>query len=184
MHRFRLHSACSLIVQQGDITQVKVDAIVNAANPRMLGGGGVDDAIHLAAGPQLEEACRLIQEVRPDVRCPRGKARITPGFGLPCRFVIHAVGPVYESPDLSAPVLESAYKSALELANQHDIHSIAFPAISCGIYDYPVAEAAEISIRACYANCGDLRESRFVLFGSTTFDAWDAVATKILPPER
>src|SRR5512134_604216 len=103
----------SLKVEQADITRVDVDAIVNAANERMLGGGGVDGAIHAAAGPRLLEACRACPEVRPGVRCPTGEARITPGFNLPARHVIHTVGPVYESAAVSGPLLDRAYRSCL-----------------------------------------------------------------------
>ena len=175
---FELRDNCRLIVQQGDITQIPVDAIVNAANPRMLGGGGVDGAIHLAAGPQLEEACQKILEVQDGMRCPRGEARITPGFNLPSKYVIHTVGPVYETVELSSPILESAHRSALRLAKAHEVQTISFPAISCGIYGFPVAEAAEIAIRECNRAHNGLREIRFVLFGSATFEVWLEAAQK------
>ncbi len=132
----------------GDITAVQAGAIVNAANERLLGGGGVDGAIHRAAGPELLEACRAIPEVRPGVRCPTGEARLTPGFRLPARFVIHTVGPVWRGGDRAEDaLLASCYRSVLALAAEHGIRSIAFPAISCGAYGYPVARAARIAVR-------------------------------------
>jgi O-acetyl-ADP-ribose deacetylase (regulator of RNase III) len=135
-------------VVAGDITRLDVDAIVNAANERMLGGGGVDGAIHRAAGPQLYEACLAVPEVRPGVRCPTGQSRITPGFNLKARYVIHTVGPVWRGGgEGEADLLASCYGSALELARQHQIRSIAFPAISCGIYGYPIDQAAAIAVR-------------------------------------
>jgi O-acetyl-ADP-ribose deacetylase (regulator of RNase III) len=135
-------------VIQADITTLDVDAIVNAANERLLGGGGVDGAIHRAAGPELLEACRAIPEVRPGVRCPTGEARITPGFRLPAEYVIHTVGPVWQGGDQEEPErLASCYRESMQLAEHHGIRSIAFPAISCGVYGYPVESAAEIAVR-------------------------------------
>ena len=135
-------------VVRGDITTLDVDAIVNAANERMLGGGGVDGAIHRAAGPRLLQACRAVPEVRPGVRCPTGESRITPGFDLPARHVIHTVGPVWHGGGRGEPaLLASCYRSALELAVAHRIQSIAFPAISCGIYGYPLNAAASTAVR-------------------------------------
>lgn len=139
-----------LEVLQGDITKLDVDAIVNAANERMLGGSGVDGAIHRAAGPELLEACRGVPAGPGGVRCPTGEARLTPGFRLPARFVIHTVGPVFEGGDFGeAELLASAYRSSLELAASHSLKSIAFPAISTGVYGYPIAEAAAIAVREC-----------------------------------
>ncbi len=135
-------------VVRGDITGLDVDAIVNAANERMLGGGGVDGAIHRAAGHRLYEACLAVPEVRPDVRCPTGQSRVTPGFNLRARYVIHTVGPVWRGGMRDEPaLLASCYRTALELARQHQLRSIAFPAISCGIYGYPLDEAAAIAVR-------------------------------------
>lgn len=180
MERFQLNDSCTLIVQEGDLTRVEVDAIVNAANQPMLGGGGVDGAIHRAAGPELVEACRAVPQVRPDVRCPTGEARITAGFRLPAAHVIHTVGPVYRSAAGSAPLLESAHRSSLELANENGLRSIAFPAISCGVYGYPLQEAAPLSIETCRAHAGGLTEIRFVLFGAETFGVWSTAAKTIL----
>lgn len=138
----------TVTVERGDITRLDVDAIVNAANERLLGGGGVDGAIHAAAGPRLLEACRAIPEVRPGVRCPTGEARITPGFDLPARHVIHTVGPIWRGGSVNEDeLLASCYRASLDLAEQHGLRSIAFPAISCGVYGFPVRRAAAIAVR-------------------------------------
>jgi O-acetyl-ADP-ribose deacetylase (regulator of RNase III) len=140
--------ATDLTVWQGDITQLTVDAIVNAANEQMLGGGGVDGAIHRAAGPRLLAACREVPEVRPGVRCPTGEARITPGFELAAKYVIHTVGPVwYGGSSGEDELLASCYRASLTLAEQHAVQSIAFPAISCGVYCFPIDRAAAIAVR-------------------------------------
>ena len=133
---------------QGDITTLAVDAIVNAANPVMLGGGGVDGAIHRAAGHGLYEACLKVPEVRPGVRCPTGEARITPGFKLPAKFVIHTVGPVYRDGRHGEPEkLAACYRNSLALVAENGCKSVAFPCISTGIYGYPKEDAAEIAVR-------------------------------------
>ncbi|HEY4291577.1 O-acetyl-ADP-ribose deacetylase [Luteibacter sp.] len=135
-------------VIEADITTLTVDAIVNAANESLLGGGGVDGAIHRAAGPALLAACRALPEVRKGVRCPTGEARITPGFALPARFVIHTAGPVWHGGGHGEPgLLADCYKNCLKLARDEDVKSIAFPAISAGIYGYPAEAAAEIAVR-------------------------------------
>lgn len=135
-------------VVRADITTLAVDAIVNAANEQMLGGQGVDGAIHRAAGPELLTACRAVPEVAPGIRCPTGEARITPGFRLNARHVIHTVGPVWRGgAEGEARLLAGAYRSSLNLAREHQLRSIAFPAISCGVYGYPVARAAGIAVR-------------------------------------
>jgi O-acetyl-ADP-ribose deacetylase (regulator of RNase III) len=136
-----------LEVVTGDITRQTVDVIVNAANERMLGGGGVDGAIHRAAGPELLIACRAVPEVRSGVRCPTGEARVTPAFRLPARFVVHTVGPVWHGGTRGEPeLLASCYRSSLALAKENNARSLAFPAISTGIYGYPAADAAEIAV--------------------------------------
>ncbi|WED22834.1 O-acetyl-ADP-ribose deacetylase [Vibrio sp. JC009] len=140
-------------ILQGDITRASVSAIVNAANSRMLGGGGVDGAIHRAAGPKLLEACYQVPEVN-GVRCPAGEARITPAGDLNADYVIHTVGPIYHSDPSPAETLASAYRSSLYLALENGCDSVAFPAISCGVYGYPLHEAAQISLDVC-------RESKF-----------------------
>ena len=134
-------------VWRGDITRLAVDAVVNAANERMLGGGGVDGAIHRAAGPKLVEACRAVPEVRPGVRCPTGEARITPGFQLPADSVIHTVGPVWRGGGAGEDdLLTSAYRSSLSLAEAEGVGSMAFPAISTGVYGFPADRAARIAV--------------------------------------
>lgn len=151
-------------IERGDITVQDTDAIVNAANEALAGGGGVDGAIHAAAGPELLAACRQIPEVRPGVRCPTGEARLTPGFELPARFVIHSVGPRYSMPNAAA-LLESAFSSSLALASEHpEIRTVSLPAISCGIFGYPVDEAAPIAISVAGRRSWQLDVIRFVLF--------------------
>jgi O-acetyl-ADP-ribose deacetylase (regulator of RNase III) len=126
-----------------DITTLDTDAIVNAANEALAPGGGVCGAIHRAAGPELARACAAIG------RCPTGEARLTPGFRLPAKYVIHAVGPVWRGGgEGEAPLLASAYRSALRLAAEHGVRSIAFPAISTGIYGYPLDQATSIAVSA------------------------------------
>jgi O-acetyl-ADP-ribose deacetylase (regulator of RNase III) len=146
-------SVTGLTIHLGDITRLDIDAIVNAANERMLGGGGVDGAIHAAAGRRLLDACRAIPEVRPGVRCPTGEARITPGFDLPARYVIHTVGPVWRGGHAGEDeLLASCYRASLALAMAESLQSIAFPAISCGVYGFPIRRAAAIAVRELRAH--------------------------------
>jgi O-acetyl-ADP-ribose deacetylase (regulator of RNase III) len=129
-------------IVRADITGLEVDAIVNAANESLLGGGGVDGAIHRAAGPELLEACK------PLGGCPTGSAKITPGFRLPARYVIHAVGPVWHGGARGEDgLLESAYRACFRIVGQHDLKSVAFPAISTGVYGFPVERATRIALR-------------------------------------
>jgi len=159
-------------ILRGDLTQDTADAIVNAANQAMLGGGGVDGAMHRAAGRALLEACRAVPEVRPGVRCPTGEARITPGFELRARHVIHTVGPVYSGVPRDAALLASAFRSSIELAIACGLRSIAFPAISCGVYGYPMQDAATISAAVVRERAWNLDEIRFVLFSEQVLAAW------------
>jgi O-acetyl-ADP-ribose deacetylase (regulator of RNase III) len=160
--------ASTLHIVSGDITKLAVDAIVNAANERMLGGGGVDGAIHRAAGPQLLAACRAVAEVSPGVRCPTGEARITPGFELPARYVIHTVGPFWQGGSNGEPgLLAACYRNSLQLAADHGARSIAFPAISCGVYGYPVDQACRIAVETLRAHPASLEVS-LVAFGEET----------------
>ncbi|MCX7515070.1 O-acetyl-ADP-ribose deacetylase [Frateuria sp. STR12] len=143
----------SITLLTADLTRLAVDAIVNAANRQLLGGGGVDGAIHRAAGPQLLEACRALPETAPGVRCATGEARITPGFELPAAHVIHTVGPVWRGGSHDEPeLLAACYRNTLQLASEHGLRSIAFPAISCGAYGYPPELAAEVA-------CASLRRA-------------------------
>ena len=147
---------------QGDITKEKVDAIVNAANKSLLGGGGVDGAIHRAAGPDLLEECKTLGG------CETGDAKITRGYRLTARHVIHTVGPVYKGGQhREAELLAGCYRRSLEIASQKKLKSIAFPAISCGVYGYPIQDACRIAIRTVSDYCQshpDIQEVRFVLF--------------------
>jgi O-acetyl-ADP-ribose deacetylase (regulator of RNase III) len=131
---------------QDDITTLKLDAIVNAANSSLLGGGGVDGAIHRAAGPALLEECSKIP-LGKGGRCPTGEARITGGYRLPCKKIIHTVGPVYQGKDRDAELLAACYRNSLKLAAENGLASIAFPNISTGVYGYPKEEAAHIAVR-------------------------------------
>jgi len=160
-------------VLAGDVTALDVDAVVNAANPTLLGGGGVDGAIHRAAGPELLSACRAIPEAAPGVRCPTGEARITPGFRLPARHVIHTVGPVWHGGDQGEPArLASAYRASLALAAAHGLDTVAFPAISTGVYGYPPEEAARVAVGAVRAFLAEHERPRRVLL--VAFDAASA----------
>lgn len=134
-------------IVRGDITKLEVDAIVNAANETLLGGGGVDGAIHRAAGRALLQACRRLPELRPNVRCPTGEARMTSGFGLPARYIIHTVGPVWHGGKRGeSALLAAAYRNSLKLAANEGFSSVAFAAISTGVYRFPVDAAAEIAV--------------------------------------
>jgi len=153
-----------------DITTLDVDAIVNAANEQLAPGGGVCGAIHRAAGPELARACVAVAP------CPTGDARLTPGFRLPARFVVHAVGPVWHGGNAGEPeLLAGAYRAALRLANTHGLRSIAFPAISTGIYGYPLEPATEVAVHAVRSELAagsTLHQVVFACFGPEVLAAY------------
>jgi O-acetyl-ADP-ribose deacetylase (regulator of RNase III) len=159
-----------LIARSIDITTLAVDAIVNAANASLLGGGGVDGAIHRAAGPDLRAECAAFGG------CPTGKVRLTRGYRLPARYVIHAVGPVWHGGRRGEPeLLASCYRNALHVASAHGLARIAFPAISCGAYGYPLAEATAIAVREAGAFTAEdttIAEVIFACFGDAALDAY------------
>lgn len=157
----------------GDITRAGCDVVVNAANAALAGGGGVDGAIHRAAGPGLIAACRALPLVAPGVRCPTGEVRVTPAFDLPgARWVVHAVGPIYSGLPEDARLLRSAFDASFRAAAEHDATRVAVPALSCGVYGYPLEEAAEIAIAAARAAEG-FEEAHFVLFNARTHAIWE-----------
>jgi len=163
-------------IKQGDITKLNVDAIVNAANTSLLGGGGVDGAIHRAAGPALLAECRTIGG------CPTGEARITRGYKLTARHVIHTVGPVYRGTFDDSRLLTACYHNSLKLAGQHQLATIAFPAISCGVYGYPIHDACRIAVDT---TCNFLKTNEiikmvsFILFSSGNHKVYQDYLSKL-----
>jgi O-acetyl-ADP-ribose deacetylase len=171
------HARLELV--EGDITKQDTEAIVNAANTILLGGGGVDGAIHRAGGPQILEECRKIGG------CPTGEARITTGGRLPAKRVIHTVGPIYrDGKQGEADLLANAYRNSLRLASERGITTVAFPSISTGAYGYPLAEAARIALTAALDFLKahpEIALVRFVLFGQAAYQAYEAVLSELLP---
>jgi O-acetyl-ADP-ribose deacetylase (regulator of RNase III) len=161
---------------KGDITALAVDAIVNAANSSLLGGGGVDGAIHRAAGPELLQECRLLDG------CKTGQAKLTRGYRLPARYVLHTVGPVWHGGENGEPeLLASCYRSCFALAAKNEIRTLAFPAISCGIYGYPIEAATEIAVRETMAELDknpSIERVVFACFSEAIFDAYEDVVER------
>ena len=173
----KIHKA-TLQLLQGDITDQDTDAIVNAANRSLLGGGGVDGAIHHAAGPQLLAECRTLGG------CQTGDAKITKGYHLKAKHVIHTVGPIYHSEGKKAPeLLASCYRRSLELASEKKLKSVAFPSISTGAYGYPLEEAAPIALRTVtdyLKSHPEIQLVRFVLFGKEAYQAYEKALKEVM----
>ncbi len=162
---------------KGDITQLKVDAIVNAANTSLLGGGGVDGAIHHAAGPELLEECKALGG------CPTGQAKVTKGYRLPVKYIIHTVGPVWRGGTKGEQkLLAACYNSSLKLALQHGVKTIAFPAISCGIYGYPLSQAVTVAVKEAanfLALHTEIENIYFVCFDEAMLEAYQHVISAL-----
>jgi len=168
-----------LIVLKGDITKLRVDAIVNAANHSLLGGGGVDGAVHRAAGRELYEECKALGG------CKTGEAKITKGYKLPAKYVIHTVGPIYRRENgQEAEFLANCYKNSLKLAIEHNIKTIAFPSISTGAYGYPIEEASEIAITTVKKFLDDekdhIEKVYFVAFSDADFKVYEDLLSNVL----
>lgn len=176
----RFHNT-KISLKHADITRESVDAIVNAANSGLLGGGGVDGAIHRAGGPDILEECKEIRARQGG--CPTGEAVITGAGRLPARYVVHNVGPVWRGGGEDEPeLLRSAYRNSLRLAAEHDAKTIAFPSISTGVYGYPVEAAAEVALGTVREWCGereDFEEIRFILFSDEDLATYEKVAARL-----
>ncbi len=165
-------------IWQGDITTLEVDAIVNAANKSLLGGGGVDGAIHRAAGPELLDECRTLGG------CLTGEAKITKGYNLPAKHVIHTVGPVYSRSNPEVPrLLAACYENSLALAADHQLSSVAFPAISCGVYGYPIKKACRIAVTTicdCLKKYPDIEKIVLAVFSKHDFDTYQQIMNEVM----
>ncbi len=175
----RTINGVTLSLMQGDITRVQADAIVNAANSMLAGGGGVDGAIHRAGGPSIMEECRKIGG------CPTGSAVATGAGRLPAKHVFHAVGPIYSGSDEDARLLASAYRRCLELAEERQLESIAFPSLSTGAYGYPLEEAAPIALRTIIEHIKNtqptsLKQVTMVLYGNAAYQAYERALEQVL----
>jgi O-acetyl-ADP-ribose deacetylase (regulator of RNase III) len=164
-----------IVLVEGDITEQEVDAIVNAANSSLMGGGGVDGAIHRAGGPTILEECKQLRSTDWPDGLPTGKAAATTGGRLPARWVIHTVGPVYAKSEDRSSLLASCHIESLRVADELGARTVAFPAISTGVYGYPVDEAALVSIRAVREADTRVEDVRFVLFGRDAYEAFERV---------
>ena len=174
----RTINGVTLALMRGNIVEVQADAIVNAANSGLRGGGGVDGAIHRAGGPSIMEECRKIGG------CPTGEAVVTTAGRLPAKYVFHAVGPIYNGTDEDERLLRSAYQTCLNLAEQHKVTSIAFPSLSTGVYGYPLDEAAPIALSTIIAHIQKpttLKQVTMVLFGDRAYREFEKALQKLLP---
>lgn len=167
-----------IVAVRGDITEQDVDAVVNAANSRLLGGGGVDGAIHARGGPAILRECERLRETRFPDGLPTGQAVATTAGRLPCRWVIHTVGPVHSRAEDRSHLLASAYRESLRVAEQLGARTIAFPAVSAGVYGWPLEDAAGIAVGAVAAHQPrSLEQARFVLFGAESYDTFTRALT-------
>ncbi len=167
-------SVAELVLIRGDITEQNVDAIVNAANTRLLGGGGVDGAIHRRGGPAILEACRRLRETTLTDGLATGEAVATTAGDLPAKWVIHTVGPVWSSAHDRSGLLASCYRESLRVADELGARTVAFPAISTGIYGWPIDDGAHIAVDTVRATTTEVREIRFVLFGTAARQAFES----------
>jgi O-acetyl-ADP-ribose deacetylase (regulator of RNase III) len=169
-----------ITVVRGDITEQDVDAVVNAANSSLMGGGGVDGAIHRRGGPAILEECKRIRAERYPDGLPTGEAVATTAGDLPARWVIHTVGPVYAKGEDRSGLLASCHTASLRVADQLGAGTVAFPAISTGVYGYPLEEAAPVAVGAVRGAGTGVREVRFVLFDDSAYEAYEALAGEAL----